>query len=365
MNKSVIKFILFLLIACIAAPAAFAQDEFTEPLTIEPVILAEPLEAVLYDPYIYLEPVYIIDEPIIYDPYLDPDYYYDPYQDPYYDPDTDPNLDPNIEPPPEEIIPAEELVPPEEITDPPPEPVDPPLDNEAGMVETTPETAAASNNGTESGYQANDAALLDYPGLEGLLIPSLEIDYGRIETEEESEEEPEAEEPGEREILTPVYIERNPRPSEVIDDVVPKVTKSQLNIFLIILAGLAAGTLVWILTGMIINSAQARREEKRMKRQTAYVMNDQKIEQLKESYDKINDAVSALSNVFTAKGKPAVQISDYKKASVELELFASGDTLEAHKEFINLISASKPPSQKEFNAAKSELLQSLKQDLGL
>ncbi len=161
----------------------------------------------------------------------------------------------------------------------------------------------------------------------------------------------------------PVIV--HPEPGEVIKNVIPKVTKSQFNIFLVILIGLMAGALVWIITGLIINYAQANRETKRMKRQTAYSIREQKIDQLKTVYNPIQNALSEIENTIGTNNFSKQNLNEYKKAAVEIDLFASEQTINAHKEMINLLSGQQKPSEQAFDEAKNNLLQALKKDLRL
>jgi len=383
-----LKILPLLLLITFAAPICAAQEYYIE----EEKDITDPiyyLDQIFYDPY--------FDS--YYDPYYDP--YYDSYYDPYYDPYVESHIEPEITYPedplvtpnpvdpyydPDPVIPPEELEPTSTTVDPvdpydpydPYPPYDPPYDDPTYPTDPeyidpeytepdysnpdpaepeTPDTATGTNNETSP----SDAAMFDVPDRESLLLPGSLLEPHPDETETD---EP-IEEPKEEDVK--VYVPVNPNPKDVISAVVPKIANSQLNIFLVILAGLVAGTLVWIITSMIINSSQANRETRRMKRQTSYSINEQKTEQLKQSFNKINDTVSIINNLITDGKNTSTKtgLAEYQKATVELQLFGSEETLTAHQEFVNLLSQPKSPSQNDYNASKDKLLQSLKSDLGL
>jgi hypothetical protein len=155
-------------------------------------------------------------------------------------------------------------------------------------------------------------------------------------------------------------------PARAREAILPPVLGGQLVSSLLVFLGAALGGILWILISFIMGRAQQKRDILRMERQGRFNAESQRIDNLHQNY---NNLCSALASIFIMKGGKLVSdqnsITGYKKASTDLDLFGSDETVAANKNLLESFTKSKNPSLEDFTAAKERLMASLKKDLGL
>jgi len=155
-------------------------------------------------------------------------------------------------------------------------------------------------------------------------------------------------------------------PADIAKQVTPILTENQLKIALIVFFGGGIGALMWVFAANIMNSAQMRREEVRFARQERALDENRRLEQLSKTYGRLSDTIASL---YKENGNKLVLNKDamknYMTASIELEMFGSEKSLEAHKQFASLLASGNSVSKEAFATAKNDLIAALKTDLGL
>lgn len=155
-------------------------------------------------------------------------------------------------------------------------------------------------------------------------------------------------------------------PTAAREAVLPPVMGEQLQYSLLVFSGAVLGGILWIITYVLMGRAQQKRDRLQFERQARYDAESHRVDNLHKNYD---DLCNALGNIFVVKsGKYSADknaITSYKKASTDIDLFGSDETVAANKNLLETLTGSKNPDIGDFNAAKDRLMASLKKDLGL
>jgi|GEM_PF-2962784 len=153
-------------------------------------------------------------------------------------------------------------------------------------------------------------------------------------------------------------------PDDAKATILPPVLGNQVKVALMALLGAILGAILWVLASALISTARDRGEILRIQNRGRQEMDTRRTETLAESKAALSDALSGIIKQTGAKSSiDHAKFEEYARAAADLEILGSEKSLKAHRQLTAMLSQQNPPSAEEFNAAKSQMLESLQNDI--
>lgn len=131
----------------------------------------------------------------------------------------------------------------------------------------------------------------------------------------------------------------------------------------ILLLGSLLGFGLWMVALASLNRSAIKRDALRINRQFRRKNQAHRREQIQKSFSGIGGSIAMIGQaISTRKAITKKQLSKYKKAAIDLELFASQKTRNAHEKLLNLLTAKTPPSGKQLSIAKKSLFTAIQNE---